>query len=70
MALAIITLFAVAQRGLNMDKYAAGAKALYEFNQKQLGGFTPWDEAKIGVKLIYWKRAKVVIDTYEKDIAR
>lgn len=53
-----------------MDKYAAGAKALYEFNQTQTGDRVSWDAAKISVKLMYWKRAKIVIEAYEKDIAR
>ncbi len=53
-----------------MDKYAAGAKALYEFNQTLVKDKVSWDAAKINVRIMYWKRAKIVIEAYEADIAR
>lgn len=50
------------------DKYGSAAKALYEFNAQQTGNSIPWLEAKIAVRIVYWKRAKICIEAYEREL--
>jgi hypothetical protein len=53
-----------------IESISAGAKALYELNQTMVKDTVPWLECKGAVRLLYWKRAKAVIDAYERELSR
>lgn len=56
-----------------MDKYIAGAKALYEHENSKRPGWNKspsWNDATQKIKDRYRDRAKAVIDACEADAAR